>query len=263
MRGPDGLAATIGDRPLLVVLDNCEHLLESVVRLVDLCLARCPSLTVLATSREPLGIAGENVTHVAPLAVEGDRAEPGAAVRLFLERATAAGATLDDAAMEHVVAICRQLDGIPLTVELAAARVPHLTPAEIASRLDTRLSLLAARDRTTVARHRTLTAALDWSHDLLTPPEQALLRRVAVFTGAVTLDALEAVVVGGDLESDEVLDDVAGLVVRSLLVAERDDDVTRYAARIRARRPPPSDGRPMPTTRSPCGWRPDRGSGGR
>lgn len=229
--GAEALAAAIGDRPVLLLLDNCEHLLDEVARLVDTCLARCRGLTVLATSREPLGVTGEQVRPLAPLTVEGAGGEPGAAVRLFLDRARATGnaGTIDEKGMEQVVSICRSLDGIPLAVELAAARISHLSPAEIASRLDERLGLLAARDRTTVARHRTLTAALDWSHDLLEPAEQALLRRLAVFVGPAGLDALEAVTPGGELEVLDVLDLAGGLVDRSLLVAEVDDGATCYS----------------------------------
>lgn len=226
----EAVAAAVGDRPILVLLDNCEHVLAEVVSLVDVCLARCPSLTVLATSREPLGVVGEHVWSVAPLAVTTEGDDVGPAVRLFLDRARAAGrATFDNAAMAHVQAICGQLDGIPLAVELAATRVPHLAPAEIAERLQARLGLLAARDRTTVARHRTLTAALDWSHDLLNPAARALLRRMAVFARGATVDALEAVAPGGELEVDEVLDVAASLVDRSLVVADDHDGVTRYS----------------------------------
>ena len=229
--GADGLVATIGERSVLLVLDNCEHLLHDVVRLVDTCLSRCRALTVLATSREPLGVAGEHVRALGPLSVDGDGPEPPAAIRLFFDRARAAGGAhkLDDDAAAHVATICRSLDGIPLAVELAAARISHLTPAEIGSRIDARLGLLTARDRTTVARHRTLTAALDWSHDLLLPPEQALLRRSAVFAGPATLDALEAVTPGGDLDELEVLDLAAALVDRSLVVTEVDGGVTRHS----------------------------------
>lgn len=228
--GADGLATAIGNRRLLVLFDNCEHLLGQVAHVVDTCLARCPSLTVLATSREPLGIPGEHVRPLGPLSIDGDDAVPGAAVALFVDRARAAGggSRLTGDAMGHVRSICAQLDGIPLAVELAAARISHLGPAEIADRLRERLGLLASRDRTIAPRHRTLTAALDWSHDLLDAAEQALLRRMAVFAGPVTLDALDAVARAEHVESGQVLDIAAALIDRSLVIAEDHPDSTRY-----------------------------------
>lgn len=213
--------------PALLVVDNCEHLVDDAAVLVERLVEACPALRVLATSREALAVPGETQLAVAPLDVpeEGapaDRIAQAAAVRLFLDRARAVrpGFTLDPATAPVVADICRQLDGMPLAVELAAARVKALPPAEIAARLHDRFSLLTAGTRTSEARHRTLRATLDWSHDLLSEDERRLLRRLAVFRGGWDLAAAEQVCGFDGLAADQVLDVLFRLVDRSLVVPD-------------------------------------------
>ncbi|WP_030780513.1 ATP-binding protein [Streptomyces sp. NRRL S-920] len=199
-------------RRMLVILDNCEHVVAAAARLVDELLARCPGLAVLATSREPLGIPGELTRPVEPLP------EP-VAVRLLAERGAAArpGFTVDDdpaAAAE----ICRRLDGLPLAIELAAARLRMLTPRQIADRLDDRFRLLTNGARTVLPRQQTLRAVVDWSWDLLDEPERAVLRRLSVFAGGCDLAAAEAVCAGEGGPYD-VADVLGSLVDKSLVVA--------------------------------------------
>ncbi|QFZ20212.1 BTAD domain-containing putative transcriptional regulator [Saccharothrix syringae] len=227
----DRPADFLAGRTALLLLDNCEHLLDGVAGLAADLLARCPRLRVLATSREPLGVTGEVLRPLDPL--------PGAqAVALFTDRARAVrpGFTPD----ETTTAICRALDGLPLAVELAAARLRSLTPAQLTHRLGDRLGLLDRGVRGAPARHRTLRAVLDWSHDLLDPAERTLLARLSVFAGGATLRAVEDVTGG-------TLDQVASLVDKSLVVATDEryrllETVREYAAthledadRVRAR----------------------------
>jgi predicted ATPase/DNA-binding CsgD family transcriptional regulator len=211
------LADALRAPAVLLVLDNCEHVVEECAKLTGLLLARCPRLRILATSREPLRMAGENVWRVPPL-------EPGEAVRLFLERARAARPGF--AASEAVHEVTRALDGMPLAVELAAARVRVLSAEQIARRLADRFRLLSAGDRTAPARQRTLRAAIDWSHELLDGPERVLLRRLSVFAGW-TLEQAEHVCAdpassadpapsGAALPPDDVLDALTALVDKSL-----------------------------------------------
>ena len=195
-------------RRMLLLLDNCEHVVESAARLVVHLLERCPRLTVLATSREPLGVPGEVLYPVEPLP------EP-VAVRLLAERGAAARPgfrVADDP--EAVAEICRRLDGLPLAIELAAARLRVLTPRQIADRLDDRFALLSNGARTVLPRQQTLRAVVDWSWDLLNAPERAVLRRMAVFSGGCDLAAAEAVCGPG------ALDTLGSLVDKSLVVAE-------------------------------------------
>ncbi len=217
LTGPvaDAVAARLGDRAHLVVLDNVEHVLDAAPEVAEL-LARCPGLAVLATSRAPLRVRAERELPLGPLPVPArpDAATVAAspAARLFLDRAAAAGRTvaLDDAAAD-VAAICRRLDGLPLALELAAAHARYLPPSALLGRLDDALG--SARSRDLPERQRTMRAALDWSHDLLTAGEQALLRRLAVFAGGFDLDAARAVAGGAD-----VVPELAGLVEQSLVV---------------------------------------------
>jgi hypothetical protein len=192
-------------------------------------------VAVLATSREVLAVAGERIIAVPSLAAPSpdallDAVAASAAVRLFVDRAAAADGrfalTADNAAA--VATVCRRLDGIPLAIELAAARAPTMSPAELVSRLDRRFRVLAGGRRGAVERHQTLRAAIDWSYELLTVAQQALLARLSVFAGGCTLDAAEAVCNGGPVDADDVLDLMAGLVARSLVVADHDGAVTRY-----------------------------------
>jgi predicted ATPase/class 3 adenylate cyclase len=229
------LLAFLRGKALLLVLDNCEHLLRPVGNLVAQVMQACPAVRVLATSREALNVAGERVLGVPSLDVPDDQAGLEAiaacdAVVLFVERAQAVKASFElDAANAGAVAqLCRRLDGIPLATELAAARIGMLTPAELARRLDQRFRLLAGGRRSGVERHQTLRAAIDWSYELLSVAEQLLLARVSVFAGGFNLEAAEAVTPGGELQADAVFEMLASLVGRSLVVAETEDDETRY-----------------------------------
>ena len=175
----DTLAAALGPRTMLLALDNCEHLLESCARLCQRLLAAAPDLCLIVTSREPLRVAGERIWQVPPLAVRSADGSAAEAVRLFTERAVAIapGFALTQANADAVAAICRSLDGIPLGIELAAARVRALSVEQIRMRVADRFDLLTTGDRAAAPRQQTLRAAIDWSHDLLTGREQALLRR--------------------------------------------------------------------------------------
>jgi predicted ATPase/DNA-binding SARP family transcriptional activator len=235
------LVEAVGGKQLLLVMDNCEHLVAAVAALVDRLLARCPALRVLATSREPLGLTGEVLHPVGPLAMpQGDVAPAEAlrypAVRLLADRGAAArpGFGVDEATVRPVLRICRALDGMPLAIELAAARLRALTPEQIAARIDDRFRLLAGGGRPALPRHQTLRAVVDWSWDLLGDAERVLLRRLSVFAGGATLEAVERVCAGpglGGLAPDEVLYLLAALVDKSLVVAGEDRDAgeVRYA----------------------------------
>ncbi|MFG2042443.1 BTAD domain-containing putative transcriptional regulator [Dactylosporangium sp. NPDC048998] len=220
----DAAAAHLAGTRTLLLLDNCEHVVDGAATLVEHLVRSCPDLRVLATSREALAVTGEVQLAVAPLAVPIGAADPAAtpAVQLFLDRARAVrpGFELDAGTAPAVVTICRQLDGMPLAIELAAARVKALPPAEIAARLHDRFTLLSGGPRTAEARHRTLRAALDWSHDLLPEPERVLLRRLAVFRGGWDLAAAEDVCGFAGLAPGDVLDLLFRLVDRSLVVPD-------------------------------------------
>jgi predicted ATPase/DNA-binding CsgD family transcriptional regulator len=234
--GSGALTDMLTDRRLLVVLDNCEHLVAGCAALADHLLRCCPGLSVLVTSREPLGVAGEHVCWMAPLELPGsnhlDTASLAAtdAVRLFVERAKAADPTFAfNAVVAPTVAeICRRLDGLPLAIELAAARMAILSPDEIRERLDDRFRLLASRRPAGSPRHQTLRAALEWSHDLLAEPEAILLRRLAVFAGSWSMRAAEDICSGGTIDHDDILDLLEALVAKSLVLVDRHAPVTRY-----------------------------------
>ncbi|MFJ9771665.1 AfsR/SARP family transcriptional regulator [Kitasatospora sp. NPDC101157] len=206
-------------RRMLLVLDNCEHLVQAAADLVDTLLAECPGLTVLATSREPLGVPGETVLPVEPLP------DP-VAVRLFTERAAAARPGFDPRSDPRACTeICRRLDGLPLAIELAAARLRVMTARQIADRLDGRFALLTAGSRTLLPRQQTLRAVVDWSWDLLGKRERAVLRRLSVFAGGWQLEDAEAVCAdGAEVVGGEVADLLLSLVDKSLLVADLADD---------------------------------------
>ena len=220
-------------KELLLVLDNCEHLLDSVTALVDEVVGTCPHVSILSTSREGLRARGERVVIVGSLALpatDGDLDEVASAdaVRLFVDRAAEAKGSfeLTPTNAAAVARVTRRLDGIPLALELAAARVKALTPAELADRLDERFRLLyGAR---TVERHQTLQRAIDWSYDLLTGAEQQALNRTAVFAGDFGLDAAEAVIAGDGIETVEVVELLSRLVDKSLVIAEDRGERTRY-----------------------------------
>lgn len=232
------LVEHLGLKKTLLVLDNCEHLVEACAALADALLRTCPNLRILAISREALGIAGEKVWVVPSLSMPDIRHPPVLeglrryeAVRLFVERAEA---IVPDFALTPknspaVARLCQRLDGIPLAIELAAARARALSVEQISEKLKDSLGLLTAGSRTTDLRHRTLRATLDWSHELLSEDEQALFRCLSVFAGGFTLSAAEAVCAGDDMERGKVLDLLAQLVDKSLvLVAGRDGEQARY-----------------------------------
>lgn len=214
----------IGSRHTLMVLDNCEHLLDATAALIISLLGACPELTVLTTSREPIGISGEVTWRVPSLSLDQD------ALRLFGDRAGRArpGFTIDEDNAAAIDEICRRLDGIPLAIELAAARVSALSPNEILTGLRDRFRLLTGGSRTAVRRQQTLRASADWSYALLTAPEQLLFRRVGVFMGGFDLDACRKIVCDNDLASHQVLDVLALLVHKSLVIAESVNGATRY-----------------------------------
>ncbi|MDF2703285.1 MAG: transcriptional regulator, LuxR family, partial [Rubrobacteraceae bacterium] len=231
------LADSLGSEQLLLVLDNCEHLIEATARFVETMLTRCPDLHILATSREPLNVGGEANWSVPSLSVpEEGRLLPAEdparyeAVRLFVERAEAIlpDFALTDRNAPQVTRVCRRLGGIPLAIELAAARVKVLSVEQIAGRLDDCFGLLTAGSRTALPRQRTLRATIDWSHALLGQEEQTLFRRLSVFAGGSTLEVAEAVCAGEGLEGDEVLDVLSRLVEKSLVVMRDRDGEARY-----------------------------------
>ncbi|AXB44723.1 BTAD domain-containing putative transcriptional regulator [Amycolatopsis albispora] len=220
--GGERLAEVLRGRRLLLVLDNCEHVVEPLAALLSGVL-RAPGVRVLATSREPIGVSGERLWEVLPLDEAG-------AVRLFAARAAAVspGFVVSEDNADAVARICRRVDGIPLAIELAAARVRVLGPVELAERLDDRFALLTGGPRDAPARQRTLRAMLDWSWELLTGAEQAVLRRLSIFADGCSLDAAEALCSGDGVRPSEVLDLLARLVDRSLVVVTHTADGPRY-----------------------------------
>ena len=232
----EAIIAWAVDRELLLVLDNCEHVLDAVADLASALLRGCPGLRILATSQSRLGVSGEATWPVPPLALpppgELDLAAVGAAeaVRLFCDRAGLArpGFTLTEDNVAEVSEICRRLDGIPLALELAAARLNALGTGQLAARLDDRFRLLAGASRGGLPRHRTLQAAIEWSHELLSEQEQICLRRLAVFAGSCTLEAAEEVCPGGALAPQDVFPTVTALVEKSLLTADERLGSMRY-----------------------------------
>lgn len=229
----DVLARFVADRTLLVVLDNCEHLIDAVASLTDALLDGAAGVRILATSREPLRIAGEEVFALAPLAIPASLPataadlEPYPSVTLFLQRARAAspGLALTDANAPAVAEICWRLDGIPLALELAAVRASTMTLESLADRLNDGLDLLIAKVRSRPERQQTMRAVLEWSHALLTPSEQVVLRRLGVFPASWTLDAAEAVCADDSVDVVLVLGD---LVEKSLVVLTSVDGEARY-----------------------------------
>ena len=216
----------------LVVLDNCEHLIDAAARLVKDLLSDCANLRVLATSREPLGISSESVWPVPTLSLPNPEAQisvetlMGAeAVRLFVERARSRlpSFELTPENARSVATICRELEGLPLAIELSTARMGALAVEQIAERLEDSLKLLTGGDRTVAPRHQKLRATLDWSYELLSEPERRLFARLSVFAGGWTLEAAEAVGAGEDIEEGEVLDLLSRLVSKSMVVVEAAD----------------------------------------
>lgn len=222
------LGTILGRRTLLLVLDNCEHLLDGCAQLVDRLLRSCSDLRVLATSRESLGIPGEVAWRVPSLPVADPARLPplhelrdNAAVRLFVERASdvQTGFILSERNAAAIAQVCHRLDGIPLALELGAARIEALTVQQLAARLDQSLSLLTVGRRTALPRQQTLQATLDWSYNLLSEPERRLFNRLSVFTGGWTLEAVEKICSGDGIDRQHVLDLLQRLVKKSLVVA--------------------------------------------
>jgi predicted ATPase/DNA-binding SARP family transcriptional activator len=231
----DLLCELLRAEPTLLVLDNCEHLVDACATLADTLLRSCPDLRILATSREALSVPGERAWLVPPLSLPPAGVPVNAltafdAVRLFIDRAydVLPTFTLTPQNADAVAEICRRLDGIPLALELAAARVRVMTPEQIRDRLSDAFALLTSGARTVLPRHRTLKAAMDWSYELLPEDARAVLRRLAVFRGGFTLDAAEAVATGSDISCGDVLDLIAGLLDRSLLIMREHDGAARY-----------------------------------
>jgi len=231
----DSILDALRTRELVLVLDNCEHLVEPVGRLAEGLLRDCPGVQILATSREALGVAGEQVWPLRALdlparasTVEEVRASP--AVELFVQRARAVqpGFTLDETNADAVAEICRRLDGIPLAVELAAARVTVMTPTDIAARLDQRFQLLTGGRRSAAERHQTLRAAIEWSYEMLEPGERQLFDALGVFPAGFGADGVAAVASGEGIEAWAVLDAGAGLVAKSMILADDSTGSTRY-----------------------------------
>ena len=218
---------SLAGRHLLLVLDNCEHLIQAVATLAHVILAGCTQVTLLATSREALMVDGKQTWLVPSLSFRDGNASP--AVELFVERARAVAP--DFKLGEHgqtVSEICRRLDGIPLAIELAAARVRAMSPAQIRDRLDERLRLLTGGSRRALERHQTLRHAVQWSYDLLSATERTVLSRASVFAGGFTLEAAERVCSGGEVGSFDVLDLLDSLIRKSLVSVERSETVVRY-----------------------------------
>jgi predicted ATPase/class 3 adenylate cyclase len=233
----DTLVAYLAEKRAMIVLDNCEHVIDGAARLADTLLDSCNSLRVLATSRQPLGVDGEIGWRVPSLAVPAEDGPAGIdalgaceAVRLFADRARQArrGFEIDDRTGPAAAEICRRLDGIPLAIELAAARVRVLAPAQIAAGLAERFGLLTGGTRTALPRQQTLEASVGWSHDLLTEPERVVFRRLAVFAGNFSFEAAEEVCTGGTVHAHQVLDLITLLVDKSLVQVDDDSDAARY-----------------------------------
>ncbi|MCJ7438216.1 MAG: adenylate/guanylate cyclase domain-containing protein [Acidimicrobiia bacterium] len=231
----DSVLEYLAPKRLLLVLDNCEHLLDAVAELVGAITQRCPDVAMLATSREGLALAGEQIVAIPSLGVPagdttGEALANADAVRLFVDRAHDAKAdfTLTDRNAEAVAQLCRRLDGIPLAIELAAARVRSLTPEDLVERLDQRFKLLTRGSRAALERHQTLRNTVDWSYDLLNPTERVALNRLSVFAGGADLLAAEAVMSGDDLDALDVADVLGQLVDKSLVLVDDDHAGARY-----------------------------------
>lgn len=222
----EALVDALKGQRLLLILDNCEHVTAAAARLVDALLRNCPSVKVIATSREALSIAGEHVWPIMPLDTSG---ADSPAVELFIERAKAVQPAFEARFFgDDIARICEALDGIPLAIELAAARVRSLAPRQILARLDERFRLLTGGSRTVRARHQTLLNAVQWSYDLLDDAERVVLARATVFAGSFTLEAAETVCAGGAVDAFDVCDILDSLVRKSLVLVTRRDHSVRY-----------------------------------
>lgn len=231
----DAICAQVRTKRMLLLLDNCEHLIDAVARLAEPLLAACPDVQLVMTSREALNIDGETAWVVPPLSIPTGNAtvtqlERSDAIRLFLDRAAtiAPSFALTARNAPAIAQICTRLDGIPLAIELAAARIKVLDPEHIASRLDDVFRLLTVGRRTALPRHQTLRAAVDWSYDLLAEQERVLLRRLGIFAGKFALETAEAVCAGDGIETADVLDILSRLVDKSLVMVIEREDGTGY-----------------------------------
>lgn len=231
------LLDALSSQSVFVVLDNCEHLIDDCAKVAEALLRRCPAIRLLATSREPLGIAGETIYRVPSMSLPVADRDTGEvapdssdAIALFAARAAAQGVgfVLDRESAPLVAEICRRLDGMPLAIELAASRLRALSLADLNDRLDQRFRLLTGGSRNAVPRQQTLLATVDWSYSLLSAPEKKLLQRLSVFVDGFHLDAAEEVCAGGDLDVFAITDLVASLVDKNLVVAEPADGSLRY-----------------------------------
>jgi predicted ATPase len=210
-------------RRMLLIIDNCEHVLDPIIELVSAVVAGCPTVTIVATSREPLGLAGEQVERIPSLSVDDG-------VELFIARAAAADASFGPSPTdsEAIAAICARVDGIPLAIELAAARIRSLSPAELLDRLDDRFRLLRGGGRGGLERHQTLRAAVAWSYQLLSDIDRLLFDRLSVFAGGFDAGAAEAVCAGDGVDEEEIIDVLGELVDKSMVIAQRVGPTTRY-----------------------------------
>ena len=230
------VTAALADQDALILLDNCEHVIDAAAKFCDEVIRHCPKVRFLATSREPLGIDGERVYRVPSLSLpdaDADTAEAlvhSDAVRLFAERARALQPDfrLDEQSAPLAATICRRLDGIPLALELAAARLSSMSLAQISARLDQRFRLLTGGSRNAMPRQQTLQATVDWSFGLLTQPERSTLTRLSVFAGGFDLEAAEAVCVSDTVDALDVLDLLGSLVAKSLVIADHSPQAVRY-----------------------------------
>jgi predicted ATPase/DNA-binding winged helix-turn-helix (wHTH) protein len=231
----ESVARAIGSRKLLLVLDNCEHVIDAAARLAETIARMCSRTTILATSREILKIEGEHVYRVPPLDVPPQHEEPDhisghSAVQLFIAttRAWCSDFAPNGESLSAIAAICRRLDGIPLAIDLAATRVATLGLQQVAAGLDDRLGTLSGGRRTALPRHQTLRATLDWSYELLSEPERMVLRRLAVFAGDFTAEAASLVAAGGEIVTSEAVCSLANLVTKSLVMVEVGSVIAHY-----------------------------------
>jgi len=231
----DSLIDALSPQDILIVLDNCEHLISACAKVADAIVSRCPKVHLVATSREPLGIAGENIYRVPSMSLpESDadysRLEGSDAVSLFVDRARSQGVdlVLDQESAPILVSTCRRLDGMPLAIELAAARLRSLSLPDLHDNLDQRFRLLTGGSRSAMERQQTLRATVDWSYSLLSDPERSVLRRLSVFADGFDLSAAGAVCAFGDIATFDVTDLLGSLVDKSLVVAEPKQGALRY-----------------------------------
>jgi predicted ATPase len=246
----DSVVEFLRPKEMLWLLDNCEHLIEAVARLVDRVMHACVRVRVLATSREALEVDGERAMSLRSMTVAGsdelDAVAASDAVRLFVDRAVAArsGFVLDATNATSVNTICRRLDGIPLAIELAAARVVSMSPSEIAALLDERFRLLSGGRRVALERHQTLRAAVEWSYGLLNDRDRAVFERLSVFAGSFDAAAARAVVTDDAVAEWDVIDSLDGLVRKSLVVADEQPGgaLLHYGGAGSSERPRDADG---------------------